>query len=123
MHHCCFVPQALVGRYLSQIAERGPAELQLLKIQIEVGCYGISRRFFRKTKWLIICMMALFFALFGFEMTGDQQDVTMPHVWVWSVVLYFLFPLPIFICFQLYLNKKKIKDSFRKWLDPDYQGT
>ena len=114
--------QALVGRYLSQIAERGPSELQLLKIQIEVGCYGISRRFFRKTKWLIICMMALFFALFGFEMTGDQQDVTMPRVWVWAVVLYFLFPLPIFICFQLYLNKKKIKDKFRKWLDPDYQG-
>lgn len=113
----------MVGRYLSQIAERKPSELQLLKIQIEVGCYGISRRFFRKTKWLIICMMALFFALFGFEMTADQQDVTMPKVWVWAVVLYFLFPLPIFICFQVYLHKKKIKDWFRILFDPGYEST
>jgi hypothetical protein len=95
----------LVGRYLSQIASQPPKELQLFKIQIEVGCYGINHRFFRRTKWLVIIIMAAFFVLFAFDMTLDGIYEFQSNYWLWGLLLFGLFPLPLWIFYHLYHNK------------------
>ena len=102
--------QTLVGRYLANIATHSPHELQLLKIQIEVGCYGISRRFFFKTKWMILTMMALFNILLAYDMMGDSDDDQ-----IWPLILYSLFPVPLFIVYQLFRVRHKIFDYIQSW--------
>lgn len=65
-------------------------------------------------------MMSLFFILFGFDMVADQVYINSgTSSWLWVVLLYSLFPIPLWLGFQMYTRRAYINSSIAAYTGID----